>query len=173
MVRASNKPFVMSSSSEKDSANRSHDGTTRLSRRLSGTNSDHDATPLPSAKRLRCTVRNWFKCCTEIDGMPIEFHCDACERVLSSTRAKNKPQHLLTSREFQCYKAWTRQSKDVAPAKMGHWKLIMGCIEIDLRIDATALLDDDDDNNDGDENEETIVEDMETETEQKFKESQL
>lgn len=49
----------------------------------------------------------------------------------------------------------------------------MGCIEIDLRIDATALLDDDDDNNDGDENEETIVEDMETETEQKFKESQL
>jgi len=92
-----------------------------------------------SAKKSRISLRN-VKCCTEIELLPHEHHCDGCQRVKSSSRAKAKPRHELTSRGMQGFKVWTKTKDEVSPAMMPHWTRIIEFLAQANNMETSAVV---------------------------------
>jgi len=127
--------------------------TRRLRRVSDASNGSNNVviTPVPQALNSRAGLRPRFRYCTEINGLPDEYRCDGCVRFQNS-RHSHKPRDQFTSKELQCFKAWTH--KTVKKNKYVHWKRVTDFIETNLHIAAESLQEDsDDDNNDDNNNE--------------------
>ena len=123
----------------------------------SSANTVRTADALPVAKRLRFSPRNLsVACCTSVEGLPHEFHCDGCQRFKSSTRAMAKGRRETVSKVMQCFQAWKKKEDEVSVAMKKHWNQVIEFIEANLHVDRSALLENEDEDEMDNDNEDEV-----------------
>lgn len=122
-----------------DTSSINQDGKRRSSRRShnnDGPGNDDLVDTTPVAKKLRFSPRN-FKHCTDINGLPVVFHCSGC---VAFKDFGTKERGEYTTKKHQCFKAWTKDENKVQQRMIAHVLAVKDHIENQLHITASTLL---------------------------------